>query len=121
MLWYMAIQFPDLQSQYFEPKDSIAMDINIAEIFFETGEIKYRYFRVLADDGTKWIRHGQFTAFHVNGQIASEGQYIRGLEQGLWRDFHENGQVAAEGMYDGGKEVGEWRFWDATGTPELDR
>ncbi len=99
--------------------ESRTTDLNIAEIYFETGEIRYRYTRFLADDGTKWIRHGLFTAFHWNGQLASEGQYANGLEHGHWRDFHQNGQVAAEGMYEGGNEVGEWRHWDETGTPEI--
>ncbi len=92
------------------------MDLNIAEIPFESGEIQYRYSRYLAEDGKKWVRHGLFVAYYRNGRLASEGNYVDGVEHGLWRDFHENGQLAAQGIYENGKEVGEWHFWNADGT-----
>ena len=91
------------------------MDLNIAEIPFDSGEVHYRYSRYLAEDGKKWIRHGLFNAYHKNGQLASEGYYVHGLEDGVWQDFHENGQLAAKGIYEGGKEAGEWHYWNADG------
>lgn len=87
--------------------------MNIAEIFYESGKLRYRYARYLASDGARWIRHGPFTAFHENGQLASEGNYVDGLENGVWRDFHEDGRLAAEGHYKLGQEMGEWQYWDA--------
>ena len=90
-------------------------DLNIAEIPFESGAIKFRYARYLAPDRSKWIRHGLFVAYYESGVVASEGTYVDGLEEGHWRDFHENGQLAAEGNYQQGKEVGQWRFWNADG------
>lgn len=92
------------------------MDLNIAEIFRESGELQYRYSRYLSNDGSKWVRHGLFTAFHRNGELASEGTYVDGLEDGNWRDFHENGLIAAEGSYVKGVEIGTWRYWNADGT-----
>lgn len=88
------------------------MQLNIAEIFYGSGKLQYLYARYLASDGTRWIRHGLFTAFHENGQRASEGNYVDGLEDGIWRDFHENGRLAAEGGYEKGQKTGEWRYWD---------
>ena len=96
------------------------VDLNIAEIPYETGEIKFRYSRYLSEDGARWVRHGLFRAYHMNGTLASEGEYIDGLEQGLWRDYHENGQLAAEGYYEKGEEVGEWRFWHPDGALSTD-
>ena len=92
------------------------MDLEIAEIFYASGELQYRYARYLANDGSKWIRDGLFTAFHGSGERASEGTYVDGLEEGVWRDFHENGVVAAEGSYAKGNETGTWRYWNADGT-----
>lgn len=92
------------------------MDLNIAEIFYESGQLQYRYSRYLASDGSKWVRHGLFTAFHRNGEQASEGTYVDGVEDGNWRDFHENGLVAAEGSYAKGIETGTWRYWNDDGT-----
>lgn len=94
------------------------MDLHIAEVPYETGELKFRYARVLAADGLRWIRHGLFTEFHQNGQLASEGIYANGLEQGLWRDFYQNGQLAAEGNYAAGVETGVWRYWSPEGILE---
>ena len=90
-------------------------DLNIAEIPYESGAIRFRYSRYLSDDGAKWIRHGLFQAFHENGALASEGNYTHGVEDGLWRDYHDNGQIAAEGNFENGVESGEWRYWDSNG------
>jgi antitoxin component YwqK of YwqJK toxin-antitoxin module len=93
-------------------------DLNIAEIPFESGAIKFRYARVMSPDKTRWIRHGLFVAYHETGVVASEGQYVDGKEDGLWRDFYPDGQPAAEGHYHEGHEVGVWRHWNPDGTEE---
>ena len=92
--------------------------LHIAEIPHENGNIKFRYSRVMSDDGSRWIRHGLFQAFHENGNLASEGIYEKGLETGIWKDFHENGRLAAQGEYKEGKEIGEWQYWDSKGNLE---
>ena len=92
-------------------------ELNIAEIAYESGAIRFRYSRYLSDDGTRWVRHGLFRAFYENGSLASEGNYTHGVEHGVWRDYHENGQLAAEGNYENGVEAGEWRHWESTGAP----
>jgi len=92
-------------------------ELNIADIPYEDGAVRYRYARYMSADGTRWIRHGLFRCYHPNGILASEGTYVDGQEQGLWTDYHENGQIAARGQYDAGKEVGRWEFWNADGSP----
>ena len=87
-------------------------DLDIAEIFYETGALRFRYARFMSEDGTRWIRHGLFRACHPNGTLASEGYYVDGREHGAWRDYHENGRLAAEGCFESGRQVGEWRYWD---------
>ncbi len=94
------------------------IDLDLAEIPYDTGETEFVYARYLAPDGERWIRHGLFRRYYRNGTLASEGMYVHGLENGLWRDFHENGQLAAEGVYEAGLEVGNWRYWDENGRPE---
>jgi antitoxin component YwqK of YwqJK toxin-antitoxin module len=94
-------------------------ELNIAEIAYENGEIKQRYTRYLASDGKRWVRHGLFRAYHPTGELASEGHYEHGLEQGAWCDYHANGQKAAEGRYDKGSETpGSWRYWNPAGIEE---
>lgn len=92
-------------------------DLEIAEIPYPSGQVKFRYARYLSADGTKWIRHGLFQAFHENAALASEGSYEHGLEHGPWRDFHQNSLPAAEGFYERGQEVGAWRYWNEDGSP----
>ena len=92
--------------------------LHIAEIPYDTGELRFRYARKLSPDGTKWIREGLFFEYSRSGGILSEGEYIDGLETGIWRDYFESGQIAAEGSYEDGKEEGLWHFWNEDGTPE---
>lgn len=92
-------------------------DLNIAEVPYETGEIRFRYARIQSSDASRWIRHGLFCEYHKNGQVISEGNYVNGKEHGLWRDYYENGQLAAEGEYRDGVEAGQWRYWNPDGTP----
>ena len=93
-------------------------DLNIAEIHYDSGAIKFRYSRVLSLDGTRWVLHGFFLAYHVNGNVASEGHFTDGKEDGLWRDFHSNGVLASEGRYCLGRQVGVWRFWMSDGVED---
>ncbi|WP_458071760.1 toxin-antitoxin system YwqK family antitoxin [Rhodanobacter sp. BL-MT-08] len=93
-------------------------DLDIAEIPYPSGIVHFRYSRYLAADGSVWIRHGLFRAFHENGLLASEGNYEHGKEHGIWRDYHANGQLAAEGTYASGEESGTWEYWSANGAPD---
>jgi len=96
--------------------DGVRMeDLNIAEILSESGRVRYRYARYLSADGTEWIRHGRFEAYHVNGTLSSEGTFVHGVEQGEWRDYHPNGQLAAQGVYENGEAIGDWQFYDQNG------
>jgi antitoxin component YwqK of YwqJK toxin-antitoxin module len=93
-------------------------ELNLAEIPYESGTVKFRYARYMAADGTRWVRHGLFVAYHESGAVKSEGDYVHGNENGLWRDYHPNGRLAAEGSYIDGKETGVWRFWGEDGAEQ---
>ena len=94
------------------------MDLHIAEIPYDDGTLKFRYSRYLSNDGSRWVRHGRFEAYHHNGQLASEGLYEHGAENGVWKEYHENGLIAATGTYINGKELSDWKYWDSNGVPE---
>jgi antitoxin component YwqK of YwqJK toxin-antitoxin module len=93
-------------------------DLNIVEILNETGEVNFRYSRYLSSDGSHWVRHGVFFAYHKNGNLASEGSYEHGVEHGLWKDYHESGAIAAQGRFENGKELCDWEYWDEYGNKE---
>ena len=94
--------------------------LDIAEIPYEDGSVQFRYSRYLSEDESRWVRHGRFTAYHRNQQLASEGQYVDGFEEGRWSSYHENGRLAAEGEYSRGEAVGQWRYWSDDGVLESD-
>jgi hypothetical protein len=60
--------------------------LNIAEIMDGSGRLRARYSRYLAPDGSRWVRHGLYVAYHENGQVAGEVSYEHGLEEGQGRD-----------------------------------
>jgi len=97
---------------------AIQAELNIAEILYESGAVRFRYTRILASDGARWIRHGLFVEYSQDGTIVSEGHYLNDKENGPWRDYHLNGKPASEGSYLEGREVGIWRFWNAEGVAE---
>ncbi|MBM4254510.1 MAG: hypothetical protein FJ147_01285 [Deltaproteobacteria bacterium] len=83
------------------------------------GVVTSRYQRVLAADGTTWVKHGPTEEFFANeGWLFSRGEYRYGKQHGLWQDFHENGQLSTQGHFENGKEVGIWKNWDEHGHPE---
>lgn len=93
-------------------------ELNIAEIPYAAGPVRFRYARVMAPDGSRWIRHGLFVEYSETGRVLSEGQYVDGQEHGLWRDYYPDGQPASEGHYRSGQEVGVWRHWNPSGAEE---
>jgi hypothetical protein len=50
--------------------------LHIAEIPYEDGAIRFRYARILSADGTRWIRHGLFSAHHPNGCSRPRGRML---------------------------------------------
>ena len=92
--------------------------LNIAEIPWPSGTIRYRYARYMSECGTKWVRHGLFESYHEHGGLSSAGHYQDGKEAGVWKTFHANGQLAAVGSYQQGVEVGEWQFFSESGMEE---
>jgi antitoxin component YwqK of YwqJK toxin-antitoxin module len=96
----------------------LAGELNIAEIPYPDGTIRFRYARYQAPGGKCWIRHGLFQAYWPDGSLASEGTYVDGAEHGLWVDLHQNGRLAARGHYEHGVEVGQWEYWTADGSPD---
>ena len=45
-------------------------------------------------------------------QKESEGEYILGKENGLWRFYYENGQLKKEISYEKGLKNGSFKFWN---------
>lgn len=54
---------------------------------------------------------GLYTEFDEKGAVVVQGEYIDGLEEGLWK--YQYGDTREEGLYRSGKRNGEWKtFYD---------
>ena len=58
---------------------------------------------------------GNFTLWYDNGQKKSEGTYVDGRQEGVWTWWHDNGQKAIAGEYHDGIVVGNWSWWNSIG------
>jgi antitoxin component YwqK of YwqJK toxin-antitoxin module len=58
---------------------------------------------------------GKVAAWFPNGQQQLEGQYADGRQSGIWTWWHENGQRAASGAFSQGAAVAGWSWWNTAG------
>ena len=58
---------------------------------------------------------GHFAWWHNNGQRRTDGAYENGVQHGKWTWWHENGQKSAQGYYDSGERSGKWLAWQSDG------
>ena len=61
------------------------------------------------------IAHGYFHYYHANGQLASQGLYLKGKRQGLWLRYHDNGMLNDSAIYEQGNVVGTKMAWHRNG------
>jgi TonB family protein len=54
------------------------------------------------------LREGFFKYFFENGNVKSEGNYIKNEHNGNWKNYLENGTLDSEGEYVKGKKNGDW-------------
>ena len=60
-------------------------------------------------------RTGVWEAYYENGNLWSQGEYLKGKETGLKIVWYENGKKRYQGTQMNDKPVGEWLFWDKAG------
>ncbi len=62
-------------------------------------------------------RVGFWKSFHDNAALESSGEYLDGLQEGVWDLFNKGGILLEKGSFAAGKRIGEWRnFYPDTGT-----
>ncbi len=69
---------------------------------------------VIKEDSTARQEGHVITNFE-NGQVAAEGDFIKGKREGTWVHYYENGVIMARGNWREGMKEGEWTFWHANG------
>ena len=63
----------------------------------------------------KGIKEGLWQEYYKNGQLRTKGIYIGGKKDGLWREYHENGNSSSEVNYKEGKKVGLFKNYYSDG------
>lgn len=53
------------------------------------------------------LKHGDFKYFKDNGQLSSEGKYVKGNKEGKWISFHDNRQKSSDFNYLNDVMIGE--------------
>ena len=64
-------------------------------------------------------KHGPFTAWHTNGQLARQGEFRYDLPVGTFRYWYANGQKQMEGTYVDGRQQGSWTWWHENGLKSI--
>lgn len=60
-------------------------------------------------------RHGPWSTWYPNGQLAAQGHYRHDKPEGVFTFWHSNGQKSIEGAYDNGAQIGRWTWWHDNG------
>lgn len=55
------------------------------------------------------IENGFLTEYSDSGTIITYGEYVDGLEEGVWT--YQLGDIKIEGSYKEGTRTGEWKYW----------
>lgn len=67
----------------------------------------------------KPLKHGAFTAWHENGQIARQGEFDHDVAMGKTTWWHATGQKSVEGEYENGLASGRWTWWFDSGQKQI--
>ncbi|MEZ9595702.1 toxin-antitoxin system YwqK family antitoxin [Shewanella sp. 10N.261.52.F9] len=113
-----------------EPK--VEREPELVEQFHDNGQLKVRGYELGFDrvghwqtfyaDGTlRYDEHypaGIRKRFYENGQLAQEGYFDEGIEQGEFTDYHDNGSLRAKRHFQDGQIVGFAESYSEDGTLE---
>ena len=64
------------------------------------------------------VKHGEYSAWHENGNLMFTGRYERGRKHGRWCSFDEEGNLRLEATFRDGKREGLWVLYDEAGRVE---
>ncbi|MCH2177665.1 MAG: hypothetical protein MK106_02580 [Mariniblastus sp.] len=66
------------------------------------------------------MQHGPVSAWHDNGQLKMQGQYINDNREGRYSWWHRNGQRSLAGVYETGNKTGTWIWWHPNGMKQIE-
>jgi len=63
--------------------------------------------------------HGQVIAYFSNGKKKTEGYFINGIQDSLYREWDETGVMRQSGFYKGGFPAGRWEYFYRDGREKM--
>jgi len=63
----------------------------------------------------KGIKEGLWQEYYESGQLKRKVNYNKGVIDGLWEQYHPKSQLWAKGFYKDGRIIGEWKYYDEDG------
>ncbi len=89
-------------------------DYDTVQTVWPNGHLQEWYTRASFSGNERgFVKHGQYRSWHENGQLAEEGRYEWGAQDGVWIIWAENGQRLAEATYRKGVLHGRSISWHA--------
>ncbi len=110
---FLAACFPALP-QPTVPLDTVYLDRDYLQAR-NPREAKY-YLLQLKDAR---LPHGIVRYYSLDGALAAEATYQKGVREGETTYFYPNGDTRGTGSYHQDQQVGKWQWWYANGKPKL--
>ena len=64
-----------------------------------------------------WVQHGRYEEYYPGGkQLLATGQFHEGKRHGEWTYYHPNGEIAKQGEYHHAQLDGPWSYFRPDGT-----
>jgi len=64
---------------------------------------------------------GLFKFYHQNGKKKAEGHFSKGSKNGFWKDFHQStGKQHSEGRYVNCLQEGSWKYYHTNGRIKME-
>ncbi|WP_264564488.1 energy transducer TonB [Flavobacterium sp. N3904] len=105
-------EIKNIENASFSRKFFISDKIYVANDYYKNGSIQMTG-TYTNKKGT--FREGFFKYFFENGNVKSEGNYLKNKQNGKWKNYLENGTLESEGEYVQGKKNGNWIWYSETG------
>lgn len=87
--------------------------------FYDNGILGKQYnFRIVGNDT---IVSGPFKEFYDTGNLKSEGNYLNGMKDGMYKSYYPNGFLDLTGYFLQDDKVGPWFYFRDSSISNLDR
>lgn len=77
--------------------------------------ILFSFFSIAQNDSSKTNPNGHNIFYYPNGKISSEGNFVNGKPEGIWKSYYESGKVKSEGARKNNQPDGPWKFYNSEG------